>query len=280
MRLTYYGTAASEGWPAPFCRCPACEKARRLGGRNIRTRSQALIDEGLLIDFPADTYDHVLRYGLDLAPVTDLLVTHSHPDHFYAPDLCLRAEPYALGLGDSMLEVWGNARVHAFFQMEAANNKALPRNVRFHEITPFASFRTSGGYTVTALEADHLTTEQALNYIISKDGETVLYAHDTGIFPESTFQALEGWTFSLVSLDCTALTRDWRKGHLGFPGVRLVCGRLRAMGCITDETRVVLNHLAHTGGLCHEDIVQIAAEEGMLVAYDGMKVDCKTGVIE
>ena len=271
--MTYYGTAASESWPAPFCRCPACRKARQLGGPNIRTRSQALVDDSLLIDFPPDTNDHVLRCGLDLEPVTDLLITHSHPDHFYPADLCLRAEPYALGLEDTVLDVWGNARVHAFFRMEAANTPNISRNVHFHEIEPFASFQTRGGHTVTSLATDHMSTEQALNYLIEKDGRRILYAHDTGIYPEETWQHLKGMELHLISLDCTAVTRDWRKGHLGLPGVQIVCARLREIGCLTDDTKVVLNHLAHTEGLCHEDIVHLAQPLGMTVSYDGLCID-------
>ena len=47
MNLTYLGTAAAEGWPGIFCRCEFCERAKRLGGRDIRTRSQALLDDAL-----------------------------------------------------------------------------------------------------------------------------------------------------------------------------------------------------------------------------------------
>ena len=64
MKLTYLGTAAAEGFPALFCNCPYCEEARRLGGKNIRTRSQSLINDDLLIDFPADTYHHLLLQGM------------------------------------------------------------------------------------------------------------------------------------------------------------------------------------------------------------------------
>ncbi len=64
MRIKYFGTAAAEGFPGLFCSCEACERARKAGGKNIRTRSQALIDRALLIDFPADTYMHVLHGGL------------------------------------------------------------------------------------------------------------------------------------------------------------------------------------------------------------------------
>ena len=67
MELTYLGTAAAEGFPAMFCNCAHCREARALGGKNIRTRSQALVNDDLLIDFPADTYMHFLNNGQVLA---------------------------------------------------------------------------------------------------------------------------------------------------------------------------------------------------------------------
>ena len=51
MKFKFLGTAAAEGFPAIFCRCKACEEARLLRGKNIRTRAQALINNDLLIDF-------------------------------------------------------------------------------------------------------------------------------------------------------------------------------------------------------------------------------------
>ena len=64
MRLTYLGTAAAEGFPAIFCNCEYCNEARRLGGKNIRTRSQALVNDDLLIDFLCGYtgLDSVARY--------------------------------------------------------------------------------------------------------------------------------------------------------------------------------------------------------------------------
>ena len=62
MKIQYLGTAAAEGIPAIFCECETCKKTRERGGKNIRTRSQALIDDKILIDLPADTYLHFLQY--------------------------------------------------------------------------------------------------------------------------------------------------------------------------------------------------------------------------
>ena len=63
MKLQYLGTAAAEGIPAVFCECENCIKSKENGGRNIRTRSQALIDDCILIDFPQDTYNKKLSYN-------------------------------------------------------------------------------------------------------------------------------------------------------------------------------------------------------------------------
>ena len=65
MKLTFLGSGAAEGMPAIFCNCEVCRESRRLGGKNFRTRSQSLINDDLLIDFPADTYSHFQRFGIE-----------------------------------------------------------------------------------------------------------------------------------------------------------------------------------------------------------------------
>ena len=64
MKLTFYGTGASEGVPAVFCECESCVQARKLGGRNLRTRTSARVDDHVLIDFSVDSFAHVLFGGL------------------------------------------------------------------------------------------------------------------------------------------------------------------------------------------------------------------------
>ena len=81
MKITFLGTAAAEAMPATFCNCKYCIEARRLGGKNIRTRSQTLIDDSLLIDLPADTYFHFIQNGIEGDKISHLLITHSHGDH-------------------------------------------------------------------------------------------------------------------------------------------------------------------------------------------------------
>jgi phosphoribosyl 1,2-cyclic phosphate phosphodiesterase len=49
MRLTFLGTAASEGYPNAFCLCGNCERAHHLGEPSLRKRSAALIDDELMV---------------------------------------------------------------------------------------------------------------------------------------------------------------------------------------------------------------------------------------
>ena len=95
MKFQYLGTAAAEGIPAIFCQCENCEKCRKAGGRNIRTRSQAIINDDLLIDFNADSYMHFLNNNTDTSKIKYCLITHTHSDHFYPDDFNMRISGFA-----------------------------------------------------------------------------------------------------------------------------------------------------------------------------------------
>ncbi|MBO5852139.1 MAG: hypothetical protein J6R29_07390, partial [Clostridia bacterium] len=82
MKVKILGSGGGESFPAIFCSCEHCEEARRLGGKNLRSLSQTLINDDLLIDFPADTNCHALTFGVNLGKVENALITHVHSDHF------------------------------------------------------------------------------------------------------------------------------------------------------------------------------------------------------
>lgn len=269
MKITYYGTAASEAWPALFCRCKACEMARKYKGKNIRTRSQALIDDSLLIDFPPDTNYHAQYLGLNLSEIRTLLMTHSHHDHFFPYDICMRSPNYAEKLSKECLHMYGNEVIWKRFKEAATICNNMEKYVTFHLLLPFEKVCTADGYTVTALLADHNQPEKALIYMIEKAGKRLLYAHDTGIFPESTWDYIKNIHFDLVSLDCTALSRDWRRGHMGFEAVDEVKKRMEMIGCTNDNTVFILSHLAHFGDFTHDKICELEEPKGYTVAYDG-----------
>jgi len=275
MDIHYLGTAAVEGWPAVFCECETCTKARKIGGKNIRTRSQVLIDSTLLVDLPPDTYYHAIREQIKLSKIVSLVVTHSHQDHFYPIELIMRGEPYAhIASESSMLTVYGNDKVHSFFNdaMKQDDSRNLKDRICFQEIHAFEPFSTKDGYDILPLLANHAKDEKCLIYIIKKDGKTILYGNDTGWFPEATWAHIANIHFNLVSLDCTCMGEKDGTYHMGLPDNIAVRKRLEEERCIDEHTQFVITHFSHNGKLMHDELVKIAQPQGFIAAYDGMTI--------
>src|ERR1041385_5896031 len=87
MRIQLLGTGSAEGWPGLFCHCDVCRQSRQLGGKNLRSRTSALIDGKLKIDLPPDTHHHAMTHGLDMSAIKHLLFTHGHDDHCAGSEL-------------------------------------------------------------------------------------------------------------------------------------------------------------------------------------------------
>lgn len=274
MKIQYLGTAAAEGWPALFCACEACRRAKALGGKNIRTRSQVLIDGELLVDFPPDSYLHMLRDGLDLPAIRHILITHTHQDHLFLEDLALRCEWFANDL-EGVLTLYGNDKLVRKYEAYTGTEKyhELTRKwLACKEIAPYAPVRI-GTHTITPMLANHDKTERCYIYLIERDGKTMLYGNDTGIFPEETWAYLAGRHLDVVSLDCTMLRHADGNNHMGIPDVLNAQARLREMGCADAETTFLITHFSHNGELLQDEIEAEVGPHGFVVAFDGMEIE-------
>lgn len=275
MKLQYLGTAAAEGFPSMFCGCDSCRRAKKAGGKNIRTRSQAIIDDKLLIDFPADTYLHMLYNGLDLNYIQSVLVTHAHADHFYPSDFENRIEGYAHIPEDAprTITVYGSAAVGR--RMKSLVDRSRGK-IAFEELLPYEAY-VIDGYSVTPLLADHDPASGALIYLIGDGKSNLLYAHDTGYFPEETWHHLENFRCRLarVSIDCTGgLGAQYKSGHMGTEACCETRDRLIEIGRADQNTAFCLNHFSHNGKSTYDDLAGPAEKMGFDVSYDGKVVFC------
>ncbi|MBQ1254227.1 MAG: hypothetical protein IIX91_00420 [Clostridia bacterium] len=277
MKLTYLGTAAAEGWPALFCRCEYCKKALERGGKNLRTRSQAMVNDDLLIDFPADSFSHMQQNGLNFSAVKTLLITHSHMDHFSPTDLHLRSTSYyAHDLTTPNLTLYGNERVMKLLERERITREEEPNDtgisaVEIEACKPF----TAGKYRVTALPAFHAMNEKAFVYLIEDGEKTLLYLHDTGELFDEVYEYLAANKVraDLISYDCTYVALPSGGGHMGLDSCPKVRARLEAIGVSDEKTVSVVNHFSHNGKLIHDELEPAAKEIGFLTSYDGMVVE-------
>ncbi len=271
MKIRYLGTAAAEGWPAVFCQCEPCLRSKEQGGKNVRTRSSILIDDHTLVDFPPDTYLHVLRDGLDLGKVRRLFVTHSHEDHFYPQDLAMRSEPYSHLKEDEKLTLWGNAVVVGMIQRGMVGLEFDMVAARI--IAPKEMVQT-GGLTVTALLAKHTEPEESLLYIFDDGQKAFFHAYDSGWYPAETWEMLAGRALDLVNFDCTHGPISNRYGgHMGIPEVLAAREKMLELGAIKPDAKCVITHFTHNCGLLHQELEKEVSGSGLIVAYDGMELE-------
>lgn len=277
MKIKYLGSGASEGFPALFCTCDNCRRAKLAGGRNVRTRSQTLINNDLLIDFNADTYSHVVHQGLDLLQVKSILITHHHEDHLYGHEFANLKPPFVVE-ADNMIkpDVFASAATLAFLQEKLDYAGITEEYISVHPFKPFENHKV-GNYEVTPVVANHDPKTEPLLYIIDDGKDKLFYAHDTGWFTKETWAYLKENKpyFSVVSLDCTCTgdkipTPD---GHLNLMACEATKDELIKIGCADENTKFILNHFSHNGGYTYYELVPEATQKNFTVSYDGMEVE-------
>ena len=183
MKFQYLGTAAAEGIPALFCGCDICREAARRGGRELRMRSGALVNDNLLIDLSPDLYAAKLQFQLDLTGVRNAIITHAHSDHFDREMMGFFTPTCAhIAKTGDLFHLWGSAYTASAWKEYTSTMQmkepALENYVVFHEIKPFETIEIEG-VRVTALKARHSCPE-SLIYLLEQGDARLFYGNDTG----------------------------------------------------------------------------------------------------
>ena len=279
MKLRYMGTAALERLPAIFCNCHNCRKALAAGGKNIMTRSQALLDDTLLIDLNSETYSHFLQLGKTMWDISHILITHGHCDHFTFEEFCCRTPGGTTTVKDETLKVYASeGLIRRFWStLEARQDKYTQRLEGRLEMIPITCYVPVDicGYTVTPLPASHADDEEAFVFLIEKDGKTLFYGNDTGYFGEALDDYLVAHKkhIHLLSLDCTKGDTDKTYNtHMSMSEGRRIADRFLKAGIIDEKTLLYYTHFTHHCGMIYDELVVAAKKYGFEVAHDGLDV--------
>ena len=277
MKILYMGTAAEERIPGMFCNCELCRKSLQLGGKNIRTRAQALIDDTLLVDFGSDTYEHFIRQGKTLWDIQNVLLTHSHPDHLTLEVFSSRYHWMSAETTKyPTIRIFTSAGViEKIWRVVEARGLEKEMIEKFWEFIPMEYFQPVeiDGYTVTPLPARHAVPEQAFIFLIEKDGKSIFYGNDTGTFGTEVEEWLanNGKHIDLLSLDCTKGDVETPYyGHMSMSQGRAIADRFKEKGVIDENTKLYYTHFAHGCKMTHDELEKTAKEKyGFNITYDG-----------
>ncbi len=275
MKITFLGTAAAEGIPAIWCECGICERAKTLGGKNLRRRCTYAVNDNTMIDFGPDALWQTTEFGIDLRRLDRVIFTHNHADHLNPLEFQLRRTNWFSQVSRE-LTVVGSRRVFSRILSFAAEDSGIYNLADLH-IRPVeikdGECIEERELSITALAANHAPGKDAQLFLLEQNGKRFFVANDTGMPTVETLEQLRGIHLDLVAIDCTMGTATNQvTGHLGVTTVIQLRDKLRELGCVDDDTLVYANHFSHNGGCTHEELESLLLPCGIFVAFDGLVV--------
>lgn len=281
MEKIFWGTGSAEGLPNPVCGCLACERARKLKGKNIRGRSSFQVSKDVLLDFGPDFVSQAQKNGGDLMELRHVLVTHTHYDHFSSFALCQFAGSFILPTAPVTFYFTEEAYemlLHNGFQ-ETLESGAI----RFEQLKFFEK-RKIGNYVVIPLPGRHFGSVEtrSANYLFQlPEGDVLYYGTDTGYYFPDTINFLKEYQINQLITECTwdekhpcNLETD---KHLSLLALRKLLGVLEEQGTLGRFSEVYLTHISHSHTRSHEELEKLVNNWTefpfkVCIAYDGMKI--------
>ncbi len=282
------GTGASEAIPCIYCQCQICENARNLGGKDIRTRSDFLINETSIIDFSPDLFLQSQKNGITLRKLKNIFITHFHDDHVNVYEMAVR------GSGrpklESLVNIYGSPQAlkHIAKVMSLLKDHTNKNPTNFfskHSLIPLEPYCevSIDDLKVTPILSSHYgygINEIGYNYLITDgDNLTFLYAVDTGWYQDETWEFLKNLNKQLdyAVMECTygdQFLPPYQEGHFNFTNLIEAIKKMASIGLITKATPIYLTHICHLHSKTHTETENMLkdSEWNIKVAYDGMIV--------
>ena len=278
MKLTFLGTAGCTGIPSMYCDCPVCKNARKVKGKEIRTRSGFILDEKVAIDFSADSYCNMTKHDVLFGKIKHLLITHSHEDHYYPQDLALRVTSIRKTSPEieKVLNVYGNEKVISLFREVSFFSDRVLQTVNLVKIEKNQTFFMDD-YKVTSFYVNHMPKEDSLIYLIERNGQSYLHLLDSPEPSQEIYDYLYNNNVRLdaVTADCTYCTmKEEFGGHMQLWQNVRVKNKLTELNVLKPSAKYFLTHFSDYNGIDTYETMKKAAEPyGLTVAYDGLKVE-------
>ncbi len=275
MRITILGSAAAEAVPSLWCQCECCRIARQNGGKDVRRRTSYLIDQDTMIDFGPDAFWQSVAFGVDWAQLKQIIFTHQHCDHCNPVELSWRRKGFSQNA--MPLTIYGSEKIREY--CNAIMGVTSEGSVENWPDTTFLMPENgkpmqAHNMEIFSVPARHGAPD-ARNYILTRDGKSLLIAHDSGFWPDTTWDLLAGRTVDAVIFDgtCALKFADVDDCHMGAAaGVRFR-DELLKRGILKKDGLAVVNHFSHNGNSLHSDLEAFFTPHNIEVGYDGKVIE-------
>ncbi len=260
MELLFLGTGAADWSP------------KHKGGALYRRLSSALVNDDLLIDPGPCIYDFAEEYGnSDLYKnVKNVILTHSHSDHFNAKTLIRLTNE-----SNFELHFWAQPAAYDKLKAAASEGDRLPV---FHPLTPMSA-EVIGDYEVLPCYANHGDLPEGeipLNYIVKNGDRSFFYGSDSGWLMYETYKKIKKAKPNAMIFECTTgyAPGDERIfGHTNIAMIGIMMESIVAQKATADDCKYYTTHMARTLHASHEDTAARLAPFGVTPAYDGLKIE-------
>ena len=251
MKILFMGTGADD-----------YKIKERKDGEFFRRNSTALINDDLMVDCSSQVQDFTNENPTDLSRVENVLLTHSHSDH-YSPDTIKNVLK-------KDIRVWS----------EEVTEKAVVAELDTKmSILPLYEEVTVGKYKVTAMPANHRVenpAEQPLCYMISDGEKRIFWGGDGSWLITDTWKLIQKYKFDLMIFDGTFgdIGGDERIfEHNSIPILKCIFEAVRNQNLLTPNGLIYITHMSKYSQLPHDELVEKMKELGAGVTYDGFVLE-------
>lgn len=252
MKIKFLGTSA--GWPLPRLGCndKICTSKDQ---RDTRTRSQALVNNFLLLDAGPETYTHLKNSQVDPTKIKYAAITHEHLDHTF-------------GLWDLSHIYTGKGRLKPKIFIHPRTLSKIrfmffPNEYEITEIEASKKFYINDLW-LTFLPVNH-TKYSSFGILVEERNKKIFWAPDFKTLPLETSQQIRG--AELLIIDGSELKVKTAGHETIEEGI--------ALGKKIQAKNTYFVHIGHRT-LPHkelEDFVQKEGGKNSHIAYDGLEVN-------
>ena len=253
MKINFLGTSA--GWPLPRLGCKKDEVCSSTDNKDIHTRSQALVNDVLILDLGPDTYTHLKNPKVDPTKIKYAAVTHEHPDH-------------TLGLWDLSHTYLNGKRA----KIKIIINPKTLAKIRFMffpneyvilKTNPYQKILVEG-LKISLLPVNH-TKDSTFGIFVEEQRKKLFWAPDFKSLPPETIKIIKG--SDLIAIDGSEL-------HVRTPSHQTIEEGIDLAKKIKPKM-VYFIHIGHRT-LPHTKLDTFVKENGgsnFNIAYDGLEIN-------